>query len=299
MQTPPRRSLAPARLALGLCAMGWLTLSSPPAHAQDVSARGRLEPRNGARRIAGPSDAVAVVKSLLVEEGDVVRRGQTIAMMDMFDLRDAAVQKIRAEMVSQEAAVARQKAEAENARQELERAKQLAAEGVGSVSDADRWENTRSAALAALLEATTRMESMRASLRAAEADRDRAVVRSPLFGRVLRVHARAGERVGPEGIAEIGETGAMYAVAEVYETDIPRVAKGQRATISSPALGRPLTGVVERVGLKVGRLSAVGADPAARNDARAVEVKIKLDDSKAAAALVDLEVDIVISTRAR
>lgn len=87
--------------------MGWLTLSSPPAHAQDVSARGRLEPRNGARRIAGPSDAVAVVKSLLVEEGDVVRRGQTIAMMDMFDLRDAAVQKIRAEMVSQEAAVAR------------------------------------------------------------------------------------------------------------------------------------------------------------------------------------------------
>lgn len=91
----------------------------------------------------------------------------------------------------------------------------------------------------------------------------------------------------------------MYAVAEVYETDIPRVAKGQRATISSPALGRPLTGVVERVGLKVGRLSAVGADPAARNDARAVEVKIRLDDSKAAAALVDLEVDIVISTRAR
>lgn len=279
--------------------MGWLTLSSHPVHAQDVSARGRLEPRNGARRIAGPSDPVAVVKSLLVEEGDAVRRGQTIAVMDMFDVRDAAVQKIRAEMVSQEAAVARQKAEAENARQELERAKQLAAEGVGSVSDADRWENTRSAAVAALLEATTRMESMRASMRAAEADRDRAVVRSPLAGRVLRVHARAGERVGPEGIAEIGETGAMYAVAEVYETDIPRVAKGQRATISSPALGRPLTGVVERVGLKVGRLSAVGADPAARNDARAVEVKIKLDDSKAAAALVDLEVDIVISTRAR
>jgi HlyD family secretion protein len=299
MQNPHRRSFVPARLVIGFLVLGWLALSPLPTHAQDVSARGRLEPRNGARRIAGPSDAVAVVKALLVEEGDAVRRGQTVAVMDMFDVRDAAVQKIRAEMVSQEAAVARQKAEAENARQELERAKQLAAEGVGSVSDADRWENTRSAALAALLEATTRMESMRASLRAAEADRDRAVVRSPLAGRVLRVHARAGERVGPDGIAEIGETGAMYAVAEVYETDIPRVAKGQRATISSPALGRPLTGVVERVGLKVGRLSAVGADPAARNDARAVEVKIRLDDSKAAAALVDLEVDIVISTRAR
>lgn len=251
------------------------------------------------RRVAGPSDAVAVVKSLLIEEGDTVRRGQTLAVMDMFDVRDAAVQKIRAEMVSQEAAVSRQKAEAENARQELERARKLAAEGVGSVSDADRWQNAKSAAEAAQLEASTRMESMRASLRAAEADRDRAVVKSPLAGGVLRVHARAGERVGPDGIVEIGETGAMYAVAEVYETDIPRVAKGQTARISSPALAQPLTGVVERIGRKVGRLSAVGADPAARNDARSVEVKIRLDDSKPAAGLIDLEVDIVISTRVR
>lgn len=277
----------------------FLLTAAPLAVAQDVSARGRLEPRNGPRRIAGPSDVVAVVRTLHIEENDVVRQGQTIAVMDTFDVREAAVQKIRAEMVSQEAAVARQKAEAENARQELERAKQLAAEGVGSVSDADRWQNARTAAEAALLEATTRMESMRASQRAAEADRDRAVVKSPISGGVLKVYARGGERVGPEGIAEIGETGAMYAVAEVYETDIPRVRKGQTAKVTSPALAKPLTGVVERVAMKVGRLNAVGADPAARNDARAVEVRIRLDDSRVAATLVDLEVDIVISTRAK
>lgn len=290
----PRPALRPAAAVALL-----LLIGSAPAGAQDVSARGRLEPRNGPRRIAGPSDLVAVVRTLQIEENDAVRQGQTIAVMDTFDLRDAAVQKIRAEMVSQEAAVARQKAEAENARQELERAKQLAGEGVGSVSDADRWQNARTAAEAALLEATTRMESLRVSLRASEVDRDRAVVKSPLSGSVLKVYARAGERVGPEGIAEIGETGAMYAVAEVYETDIPRVRKGQTARITSPALGKPLTGVVERVGMKVGRLNAVGADPAARNDARAVEVRIRLDDSRAAATLVDLEVDIVISTRAK
>ena len=289
-----------SKRGVALCACGlWLASLAASAQAQDVSARGRLEPRNGSRSIAGPSDAVAVVKTLLVEEGDAVRRGQTIAVMDMFDVRDAAVAKIEAEMVSQEAAVARMKAEAENARQELDRAKRLAGDGVGSISDADRWENKRGAADAALLEASTRMASMRASLRAAVADRDRAVVRSPISGSVLRVHARAGERVGLSGIAEIGETGSMYAVAEVYETDIPRVAKGQRATVSSPALPKPLVGVVERIGMIVGRLTAVGADPAARNDARAIEVRIRLEDSKAAAALVDLEVDIVISPRAR
>ena len=89
----------------------------------------------------------------------------------------------------------------------------------------------------------------------------------------------------------------MYAVAEVYETDAPRLKAGQRAEVRSPALAGPLTGVVERVGLKVGRLSAVGADPAARNDARAVEVKVRLDDSASAAALTDLEVEITIRLR--
>jgi len=74
---------------------------------------------------------------------------------------------------------------------------------------------------------------------------------------------------------------------------------GQRAEIRSPALSGVLTGVVERVGAKVGRLTAAGADPAARNDARAIEVKIKLDDSAKAAALIDLEVEILIFTRAR
>ncbi len=269
------------------------------AAAQDVSARGRLEPRNGVRRIAGPSDPVAVVRTLRVEEGDRVRRGQTIAVMDVFEVREAAVVRIKADRVSQQAVVARLKAEAENAEQEYARASQLSRDGVGSTSETERWENKRGAARAALLEAATRMDSLAASLRAAEADLARAVVKSPIDAEVLLVHARAGERVGPDGIAEIGETGAMYARAEVYETDIPRVRVGQRAEIRSPALPEVLTGVVERVGAKVGRLIAAGADPAARNDARAVEVKIKLDDSAQAAALVDLEVEVLILTRAR
>ncbi|MCL4820485.1 MAG: HlyD family efflux transporter periplasmic adaptor subunit [Vicinamibacteria bacterium] len=281
------------RLSMAFCC----GLLVAPAVLADVAARGRLEPRNGARRVAGPAEMVAVVARLDVEEGDALRRGQVIAVTDTFEVREAAVARLRAALASAEAAIVRTRADAENARQEEERAGQLARQGVGPASEAERWQKRREAADAALAQAEADLGTAQASLKLAETERDRALVRSPIDGRVLKIHARQGERVTEHGIAELGETGVMYAVAEVYETDVPKVKAGQRAEVKSPALARPLAGVVERVGLKVGRLHAVGADPAARNDARAVEVKIRLDDSAAAAAFTDLEVEILIRAR--
>jgi len=42
------------------------------------------------------------------------------------------------------------------------------------------------------------------------------------------------------------------------------------------------------------KLDQIGDDPAARKDARIVEVEIRLDDSKAAADLTNLQVEIEI-----
>jgi HlyD family secretion protein len=82
----------------------------------------------------------------------------------------------------------------------------------------------------------------------------------------------------------------------VYETDIGRVRVGQEATVHSPALPRVLRGSVERIRPKVGKLDALGTDPAARTDARVVEVEIRLAeaDSEAAAALTNLQVTVEI-----
>ena len=119
-------------------------------------------------------------------------------------------------------------------------------------------------------------------------------VRAPVDGQVLKVYARSGERVGANGIAEIAQNDAMYAVAEVYETEIRLVRVGQKARITSPALAEPLTGKVEYIGLKVGKLDVLDTDPAARTDARVVEVKIRLDDDARAAGLTNLQVDVAI-----
>jgi len=86
----------------------------------------------------------------------------------------------------------------------------------------------------------------------------------------------------------------MYVIAEVYETDIGRVSVGQRAKALSPALEQPLTGTVERIGLKVGRMEALATDPISRADARIVEVEIRLDDSSRASDLTNLQVEVIL-----
>ncbi len=87
----------------------------------------------------------------------------------------------------------------------------------------------------------------------------------------------------------------MFAIAEVYETDIGRASVGQSARITSNALPNPLTGTVERIRGQVRKQDVTGTDPAARKDARIIEVEIRLDDSGIAAGLTNLQVEIVIS----
>jgi HlyD family secretion protein len=87
----------------------------------------------------------------------------------------------------------------------------------------------------------------------------------------------------------------MVATAEVYETDINRVRIGQSAEITSDALPAPLSGSVRFIALKVHKQDEIGTDPAARKDARIIEVEILLDDPKAVEHLSNLQVEIIIN----
>jgi len=134
----------------------------------------------------------------------------------------------------------------------------------------------------------------RAELARAEAELELSRIRAPITGQVLEIHAREGERIESDGLLEIGDTSAMYAIAEVYETEIGGVRVGQRAQVRSPALVTALAGRVERVGLKIGKKDVLETDPVADADARVVEVEILLDDPAPAAALTNLRVDVLL-----
>ncbi len=106
-----------------------------------------------------------------------------------------------------------------------------------------------------------------------------AFVRAPKAGQILKIHAHSGEKIGDQGIVDLGQTNQMFAVAEVYETDIGKVRVGQTALVTSDTITGNLSGRVNQVGWQVRQQNVYDTNPTSDADARIVEVKIRLDPS--------------------
>ena len=249
----------------------------------------------------------------------------------------AAIARLEAErdnnIAAQTATVSRLEAELSNAQREYQRYETLYQDGAISASERDSKYLTLATAKEQLAEAQANLNRIRSSqqqqiaeaqatlnkiaevrpvdievaaaevreaqaaVATAKAERDRAYIKSPQPGTVIKILTRPGEVVaGEEGIVRIGQINQMYAVAEVYESDIGKVKIGQPATITSKAIAEKLTGTVKSIGLEVERQQVVNTDPTANIDAKVVEVKVKLDEasSKQVAGLTNLLVNVKI-----
>src|SRR6476469_4494377 len=371
-----------------------------------VTALGRLEPRGEVIKVSASGAAEGNrIDRLLVKEGDRVKTGQTIAILDSRDRLQAAldqaqeqvrvaeanlakvkagakngeiqaqkatisrlsaarineiaaqqaivsrlevdrsteiaaqqatIARIRAEqqgeIQTQEAAIARLQAELRNAQSEDRRYSQLYLEGAISASTSDSKKlaaettqqqlnegraklnqiqesrqqqiNEAQANLDRIAEvrpvdiaaATAEVSSAASAAKQAKANLDLAYIRAPRDAQVLKIHTHPGERVGNDGIVELGQTREMLAVAEIYESDVDKVRLGQTAKITSDALIGELRGTVEHIGLQVQRQNIVNTDPSANIDGRIVEVKVRLDaaSSQKVAGLTNLQVKVAI-----
>ena len=137
------------------------------------------------------------------------------------------------------------------------------------------------------------VQSLERSLDLETARLERTIIRAPRDARILKIQTFGGETI-KQSILQMGDTSVMHAVAEVYETDIGLVRRGQSATIKSPALPRTLHGKVEQVGIIIFKNDVLDVDPSADQDARVVEVRIRLDESELVAHLTNLQVNVKI-----
>jgi HlyD family secretion protein len=289
-------------------------------------------PRAAALREAQERVAVAEAQLRQVEAG--AKSGQIVAQQRVVDRIQVELQT---ETAAQEAAIARLEAELRNAELEDRRYQYLQKEGAVSSSLRDSKQLTSDTVRQQLNEAKAQLsriarsrQSQVAESRAtldqiaevrpvdvelarsqvaqaeagvarAKADLDLAIVRSPQDGQVLKIHTRAGELVGNNGIISLGQTQRMVAVAEVYELDINRVKIGQSATVISKnnAFPETLRGKVKEVGLQISKKDVLNTDPAAQFDARVVEVKILLDEpsSRLVSGLTNLSIQAAIDIR--
>ena len=298
-----------------------------------ISCLGRIEPDFEVIKLSAPASLAgpALLAQLKIEEGEEIKSGRLIATLDNRDRLqrawEAAKSRITvaeqrlaqvkagpkpADLAAQRAEIARLQAELDQADREQRRAERLFQHGDTPAAEVDTKRAQRQTSEQALKQAEERLKSLAevrevdvnyaqseiaaavAETRRAKAELDQAYIYSPVSGRVVKINTRAGEQIGPAGIAEIAKTDRMYAVAEVYETDIGRVKTGRQATITCDALSEKLIGKVERIGMRAIKNTVLNPNPASFSDARVVEVKILLDDPQKVAGLINARVTVSI-----
>jgi HlyD family secretion protein len=265
----------------------------------------------------------------------VVAAGQIVAVLDSSDQLQATLRQTEArvgsakarlaqasvgaaktaDIAAQKIEISRMEIELANAQTELRRVQMLHNDGIATAAALDsarllvdtrqQMVNNGKERLRALDEVRPiDLDVLAAQVKEAEADVVRAraefeaaTIRSPIDGRVLKVHAWPGAEVGPNGLVEIARTQKMYVVAEVAQTDISRVRIGQRARITGDGIAGALEGTVASIGTEVARNSSTFDNPRTLATTRVVEVKIALDDAAAAERMIHAQVEVRLNVQ--
>ncbi|GAQ00021.1 heterocyst specific ABC-transporter, membrane fusion protein DevB homolog [Leptolyngbya sp. NIES-2104] len=270
-------------------------------------------------------EQVQVAQAKLAQVKAGARRGEIEAQRAEIARLQAELQ---GEIATQQATIAERQATVKNAQSEYDRFQQLRQAGAISASQFDQKRlalQTAQAQLNATLAtrdrtadtlrvqiqqaqanleriaeirptdvqaAQTEVNSAIAVLQRAETDLEKAEIRSPIVGKILDVHARAGEMVGDSGIADLGATDTMQVVAEVYQSDVEKIRVGQNAIVESDSLSGELRGTVFLIEPQVQRQQVTSGTPGENLEQRVVRVRVQLtpESSQRAAALTNLQV---------
>lgn len=159
------------------------------------------------------------VERVLVEPGQWVRAGQTLAVINR------SVQSQEAAQLAAQVEVAR--ADLRLAQNELDRAQALVGRGFISEADLDRKRAARDAAAARVRVAEAQLGATRARI-------GRLDVRAPASGLVLDRNVEAGQVVGPGSGAlfRIAQGGEMELLARLPQSDLARISVGVPAIVT-------------------------------------------------------------------
>ena len=235
-------------VVLGLLALYALrareAFSAPEVEAVTASVSRDVEPSAGTPILTASGYVVARRKAVVsakiqgrlselrVEEGSVVREGETIARLESIDY-EAAVRRA-------EAAAQRAEADLAEQRRQLRLAERLTKENVLA-------EDQREAAASRVKIAEAQVAQAAADQAFAEAQLQNTVIRAPFGGVVVKKMAEVGESVAPipPGVNISTSSGAIVALADlatleveadVAEANVAKVAGGQPAEVTVEAI---------------------------------------------------------------
>jgi RND family efflux transporter MFP subunit len=195
------------------------------------------------RKAAVASKTTGRLEWIGVEEGSLVTSGQVIARLENRDLQ-AILQQTEAAVGNSKAVLEQAQAELADAGQSFARQKELLKQGIVSKAEFDAAESrfNRSAAVVSGAEAGVR--SSRAALQGATVNLDYSLIRAPFDAVVLTKNADVGDIITPLGAAAnakaavvtIADLGSLQVEADISESNLVQVKKGQPCEIKLDAL---------------------------------------------------------------
>lgn len=320
------KSISIAALLIVLAAGAYALFSherKPPAPATQtavrshVAAEGKVEAMPGFDVDVASGELNGKVQKILVREGDAVKAGQLVAVLENEDLQAkvkaaeeqmavarSKLQEVKSgarkeEILQAAAALDGATANMEEADKQLQRYRELRRQGMVSPASLDEKERAYKGARAKAAEAeqqkvllekgpkpeTIQLYRDQARLAEAEVEYSRKLlektrVRAPIAGTVIRRYLDDGEGITPEiPIIAIADTRRIWINAEVDETDTGRVHVGDRASVTSDAYpGKVFNGRVQQIADYAGARRVKPSNPAVNLALKVVQVKIGLDD---------------------
>ena len=131
--------------------------------------------------------------------------------------------------------------------------------------------------------AKAQLDSARAQLAGSQAIYAKTFLRAPFDGTILRKHHRGGESitnssVTPDPVFTIGNVASLRVRVDVDETDVSRVADGQRVYVTAQAYpGQKFWGHVMRVAGQLGHKNVRTDEPKERVDTKILETLVQMD----------------------
>ena len=237
-----------------------------------VAALGQLNPLGEVRQLAAPTSGkggTPRLSKLLVQEGDLIFKGQILAV---FDNR----QKLEADLSVELANLKIIMNDIRIQKREIDRYQILLDKGAVASIVLDKMKDE-------LIKLDLRKLKLKSTIKAINFDLEQTQLKSPIDGIVLQILAREGERPSSSGVLNVGANQLMEALIEVYESDIDRVEIGQVVDLISENGGfnGSLIGQVSLISPQVRQRRVLSTDPTGDADSRVIEVRVTLDNASA------------------
>lgn len=304
----------------------WFAPSLPTGIAQDSTrpnpqpliSRGYTDAPGGTVTVAGDPLGGATLIELRIKDGQTVKEGEIIGVLSEYPRADIAVRTAEAslekllqvrETMTKGSRVTEIAMAEDSITQTIERNKLKVLELQRSGKPPDQKEIELSLAEQNLEKQKTNLilqkqklasdlaindldiANAKAVLDRALANRESALVRSPIDGVVVQIFTRQGERV-VYGIAKIVDMRKLRVLAEVDELHLDRLVPGAKVEITFRGSPTVYTGKVVRSPMTVTRVKRSKAD-LGEGSAHQVEAEIEFDDPTKIPQMLERETRVV------